>query len=200
MLRFSGIKTKIPGHMPEALDPKAKNQLETEAAFWKPPTQLKTGGDEVATLKAIPLFRDLNDGDLKRVAKLLHERRYEANEIVFREGQTGAGMYIIKDGAADIVLRLADGSEQCVVSLHSGQFFGELALLESTPRTATCVVRKPTVLLGLFQPDLEQLLERNAKLGARVVWNLARMTGLRLRELSDLMRSRAEAEPKQEAK
>ena len=128
------------------------------------------------------------------------ERRYEPNEVVFREGQTGAGVYIIKDGAADIVLRLADGSEQCVVSLHSGQFFGELALLESSPRTATCVVRKPTVLLGLFQPDLEQLLERNAKLGARVVWNLARMTGLRLRELSDLMRSRAEAEPKQEAK
>jgi hypothetical protein len=100
--------------MPDALDPKAKQQLETEAAFWKPPTQLKTGGDEVATLKAIPLFRDLNDSDLKRVAKLLHERRYEANEIVFREGQTGAGMYIIKDGAADIVLRLADGSEQSV--------------------------------------------------------------------------------------
>jgi hypothetical protein len=53
---------------------------------------------------------------------------------------------------------------------------------------------------SLFQPDLEQLLDRNAKLGARVVWNLARMTGLRLRELSDLMRSRAEAEPKQETK
>lgn len=186
--------------MPEALDPKTKRQLETEAAFWKPPAPLKRANDELATLKGIPLFRDLDDADLRRVAKLLHERRYDANEVVFREGQTGAGMYIIKDGAADIVLRLADGSEQCVVSLHAGQFFGELALLESSPRTATCVVRTPSVLLGLFQPDLEQLLERNAKLGARVVWNLARMTGLRLRELSDLMRSRAEAEPKQEPK
>lgn len=170
--------------------------LETEVALWKPPTPLDSGGDELATLRAIPLFRDLGDGELKQVSKLLHERQYGADEVVFREGQTGAGMYIVKQGAVDIVLRLADGAEQCVVSLGDRQFFGELALLESTPRTATCVVRKPSVLLGLFQPDLEQLLERNAKLGARVIWNLARMTGLRLRELSDLMRARAEKEQK----
>lgn len=165
--------------------------LETEVALWKPPAHLEGGGDPLATLRAIPLFRELKDAELKRVAKLLHERHYEVDEVVFREGQTGAGMYIIKEGAVDIVLRLADGSEQSVVSLHAGQFFGELALLESSPRTATGVVRKPTVLLGLFQPDLEQLLDRDAKLGSRVIWNLARMTGLRLRELSDLMRARA---------
>ncbi|MGV3621658.1 MAG: cyclic nucleotide-binding domain-containing protein [Archangium sp.] len=186
--------------MPSALDPKTQSQLETEIAIWKPHAVNSGGRDELATLRNIPLFRDLKDADLKRVARLLHERHYAADEVVFREGQTGAGMYIIREGAADIVLRLADGSEQSVVSLISGQFFGELALLESSPRTATCVVRKPSVLLGLFQPDLEQLLERNAQLGSRVIWNLARMTGLRLRELSDLMRSRAEQQPKAEAK
>ncbi len=167
--------------------------LETEVALWRPPAAVQVAGDELATLRAIPLFRDLKDAELKRLAKLLHERHYEPGEVVFREGQTGAGMYIIKQGAVDIVLRMADGGEQAVVSLGDRQFFGELALLESSPRTATCVVRKPSVLLGLFQPDLEQLLDRDSKLGARVVWNLARMTGLRLRELSDLMRARAAA-------
>lgn len=165
--------------------------LETEVALWKPPAGLGRSEDALSTLRGIPLFRDLKDPELTRVAKLLHERHYAPDEVVFREGQTGAGMYIIRDGAADIVLRLPDGSEQSVVSLHAGQFFGELALLESSARTATCVVRKPSVLLGLFQPDLEQLLDRDAKLGSRVIWNLARMTGLRLRELSELMRTRA---------
>lgn len=167
--------------------------IETEVAMWKPPALLQTGGDGLATLRAIPLFRDLKDAELKKVARLLHERRYDTDEVVFREGQTGAGMYVIAQGAADIVLRLPNGSEQSIVSLKDGQFFGELALLESAPRTATCVVRKPSVLLGLFQPDLEQLIERDARLGARVVWNLARMTGLRLRELSGLMNARAAA-------
>ena len=166
--------------------------FETEVALWKPPAGLKHLDEKLAPLRAIPLFRDLKDRDLERVAKLLHERHYQAGEVVFREGQTGAGMYIIKQGAVDIVLRLSDGTEQCAVSLVDSQFFGELALLESTPRTATCVVTKPSVLLGLFQPDLELLVERNASLGSKVLWNLARMTGLRLRELSDLMRSRAE--------
>jgi CRP-like cAMP-binding protein len=165
--------------------------LETEVALWKPQVALQGKGDELVTLRGIPLFRDLDDAALEKLSKLLHERHYAPGEVVFREGQTGAGMYILEKGAVDIVLRLEDGSEQCVVSLKAGQFFGELALLEATPRTATAVVRQPTVLLGLFQPDLEQLLERNAKLGARVVWNLARMTGQRLRELSDLMRERA---------
>lgn len=169
--------------------------LETEQALWKPPTLHDAEADALGTLRGVPLFRDLRDPDLGRVHKLLHERHYEPNEVVFREGQTGAGMYIIKQGAVDIVLRLADGSEKRVVSLVPGQFFGELALLEATPRTATAVVRAPSVLLGIFQPDLELLIDRNAKLGARVAWNLARMTGLRLRELSDLMRSKADQPP-----
>lgn len=166
--------------------------LETEIALWKPPASVQVADDGLATLRAIPLFQDLTERELQRVKTLLHERHYEAGEVVFREGQTGAGMYILQRGGVDIVLRLADGSEQRAVSLVERQFFGELALLESSPRTATAVVTKPSVLLGLFQPDLEQLVERNAKLGAKVVWNLARMTGLRLRELSNLMRSQAE--------
>ncbi|MBL9038055.1 MAG: cyclic nucleotide-binding domain-containing protein [Archangium sp.] len=163
--------------------------LETDLALWKPPETLSVADDELATLRAVPLFKDLRDADLKRIMKLLHVREYTAGEVVFREGQTGAGMYIIQRGEVDIVARLADGSEMSLVTLHDRQFFGELALLESGARSATCVVRKPSTLLGIFQSDLEQLIERNSRLGARVIWNLARLTGARLRELSDSVRA-----------
>jgi CRP-like cAMP-binding protein len=133
---------------------------------------------------------------LKWVLKVLHERAYAADEVVFREGQTGAGVYIIKQGEVDIVTRRPDGAEVRLVTLHDGQFFGELALLESTARSATAVVRKPSVLLGMFQSDLEQLVERDSKLGARIIWNLARLTGARLRELSDSVRAKPAAEQK----
>jgi CRP-like cAMP-binding protein len=91
----------------------------------------------------------------------------------------------------DIVLKLADGSEKLLVKLTDGRFFGELALLENAPRTATAVVRKPTVLLGLFRSDLESLIERNSKLGAGVIWNLAKLIGARLVELSTAVRTQA---------
>lgn len=171
---------------------------ETEVALWKPPASLTANPDAgLGVLRNLPLFQGLKDGDLKRVLGLLHERHYAAEEVVFREGQEGAGMYVISSGEVDIVLKLADGSEKLLVKLTDGRFFGELALLENAPRTATAVVRKPTVLLGLFQSDLESLVERNSKLGARVIWNLARLVGARLIELSASVRANA---AKQETK
>lgn len=167
--------------------------LETEIALWKPPTSLASEADELTTLRAVPLFKELRDSDLRRIMRLLHERQFEPGEVVFREGQTGAGMYIVQRGEVDIVMRLEDGSERFVLTLRDGDFFGELALLEALPRSATSVVRKPTVVLGIFQSDLEQLLDRNSRLGARVVWNLARVIGFRLRDLSGQMRAQAAA-------
>lgn len=169
--------------------------LETEVALWKSPASLAGGKDELATLRAVPLFKDLKDRDLQRVLELLHVRQYVPNEVVFREGQTGAGVYLIKSGEVDICTRRDDGSELKLVTLRDGQFFGELALLEATARSATAVVRKPAVLLGMFQSDLEQLVERNAALGARIVWNLARLTGARLRELSESVRAKSAPPP-----
>lgn len=173
--------------------------LETEIALWKPPASSSVAEDELATLRAVPLFKDLEDSDLKRIMKVLHVRQYAAGEVVFREGQTGAGMYIIKSGEVDIVMHLEDGSEKPLVTLRDRQFFGELALLDSVPRTASSVVRKPSVLLGIFQSDLEQLVERNSRLGARVIWNLARLTGARLRDVSDSVRASSRAAAKAEA-
>jgi len=163
--------------------------LETEVALWKSPESITGPADELATLRSFPLFKDLKDGDLRRVLKMLHVRHFAPDEVVFREGQTGAGMYIVQSGEVDIVMRRGDGTEVKLVTMRDRQFFGELALLEATPRSASCVVRKPSVLLGLFQSDLEMLVERNSRLGARVLWNLARLTGLRLRELSASMRT-----------
>jgi CRP-like cAMP-binding protein len=167
--------------------------IETELALWKPPSSEGAEKDELATLRQVPLFNELGDPDLRRVTKLLHVRQYAANEVVFREGQTGAGMYIIQRGEVEICLQKADGTEIRLVTLRAGQFFGELALLESTARSASSVARQPSVLLGLFQSDLEHLVARDSRLGAKVLWNLARMTGARLRELSDSVRSRPSA-------
>jgi CRP-like cAMP-binding protein len=173
--------------------------IETEVALWKAPASLAASKDELAVLRNVPLFRELKDAELKRVMKVLHERTYSAGEVVFREGQTGAGVYLIKSGEVDICTRREDGSELKLVTLHEGQFFGELALLEAAPRSATSVVKKPTVLLGMFQSDLEHLVDRDSKLGARVIWNLARLTGARLRELSESVRAAKSAPAKEKA-
>ncbi|MEW5848227.1 MAG: cyclic nucleotide-binding domain-containing protein [Myxococcota bacterium] len=163
---------------------------DTEAALWNPPASTRSAEPEgLAALRAVPLFHELKDGELKKILRLLHERTYQPGEVVFREGEPGAGMYIIKRGVVDIVIKLADGTEKVIASLTDKQFFGEMALLESAPRSATCVVRQRTELLGIFQPDLQTLIERDSRLGSKVLWNLATLMAGRVRAMTESMRA-----------
>jgi CRP-like cAMP-binding protein len=143
----------------------------------------------VETLRALPLFAELSTAQLRKVARLLHHRTYQPNEVVFREGDPGAGMYLVTRGAVRIAMRLPDGAEQELALLKDGQFFGEMALLESAPRSASAVAVQRTELLGFFQPDLESLVDRDSRLGSQILWNLARLMGSRLRAVSEARRA-----------
>jgi general secretion pathway protein D len=135
--------------------------MEPEAALWAPP---KTEGDAepdvLAALKQVPLFENLSARELKKIARLLHERTYRPGEVIFREGDPGAGMFIVRKGKVNIVIRRPDGSEQLLTPIEERQFFGEMALLEAAPRSASAVAAEKSELLGFFEPDLESLIER----------------------------------------
>lgn len=160
---------------------------EPEAALWTPPSEAREP-DAIEALKAVPLFSELRPRELKKVLRLLHGRTYLANEVVFREGEPGAGMFIIKRGAVDVVIRMPDGGERVLAHLGERAFFGEMALLEEAPRSATAVAKEKTELLGFFQPDLESLIERDAELGSKICWNLARLMASRIRSMNDSLR------------
>jgi CRP/FNR family cyclic AMP-dependent transcriptional regulator len=165
-------------------DPPERNRVvETEAALWLPPMDARGGGEPAAlqALKTVPLFDGLTRPQLRKLLRVLHERVYERDEIIFREGRLGAGMYVIRAGGVRIVLTLPSGEERLVAELGPGHFFGEMALLEEAPRSATCVANERTELLGFFQPDLDGLIERDSRLGSRVLWNLARLLASRVR-------------------
>ena len=81
-------------------------------------------------LRAFPVFSNLSEGDLERVAKRLQERVFAADAFVFRQGERADGMYFIASGAVEIVL----GEER--LRLGRGDFFGEMALLDQSRRSA----------------------------------------------------------------
>lgn len=133
-------------------------------------------------LSAIPLFEDLAPRELDAVQRLLHRRDYVAGESVFAQGEPGLGMYIIVRGAVSIQ---SEPSGRELVELTDGDFFGEIALLNEVIRSATARAKTDCTLLSLFQPDLLGLLDRNPRLGVKVLLALARLVGLRLVEVSD---------------
>lgn len=131
-------------------------------------------------LKELPVFAALSGRELVQVERVLHERHYRPDEVVFNEGEPGAGMYIIKKGAISITKKITGGQDFELALIPERSFFGELALLDEMPRSATAHAVVQTTLYGFSKPDLEKLLERNQRLGLKIVTNLSRLVCRRL--------------------
>lgn len=133
-------------------------------------------------LKKIPIFEDLAKRELGGIERILHKREYRKDETIFREGEPGVGMYIIQTGRVQIV---QETGKRLLAELTNGEFFGEMALLDESPRSATAVATESCTILGFFQPDLFGLIERNPQLGVKIVLRLARSIGERLRRANE---------------
>ena len=139
--------------------------------------------DEISgILKKIPIFTGLSAREIAAIERILHRREYLQNEVIFHEGDPGLGMYIIEKGCVDIV---HGPDRHMLASLCEGEFFGELALLDESPRTATAVAKMPCKLLCFFHPDLFSLIDRKPGLGVKVLFRLAKTIGDRLKKTND---------------
>lgn len=140
------------------------------------------------TLRHIPLFADLSTKELRVLESVVHSRTYQAGETVFVETEPGAGMYVIQSGHVDIVLHHKSENPILLAQLERGEFFGEMALLGDTSRSATAVARDRSELIGFFQPDLAEILNLHPQIGAKVVLGLAKTLAERLRYTNSQLR------------
>lgn len=149
-------------------------------SFWANIFKKKNQKEETVSdiLKKIPVFAGLSGKELRLLEQILHRRLYKGGELIFRQGDAGVGMYIIEKGKVAIRLEPAG---QIVAELESGEFFGELALLDDSPRSASAVAETDCRMLGFFQPDLFGLIERNPRMGVKIVLKLAGIIGERLK-------------------
>lgn len=133
--------------------------------------------DILTLLRGVPIFDGLSRSDLKAVERILHRRKYHAGEYIFREGDPGLGMYIIEKGEVSIV---SESRSTEISRLGKGEFFGEMALFNERPRSASALAYEDTKLFGFFQPDLSGLLETRPRIGVKVVAKLASILAERL--------------------
>ena len=132
-------------------------------------------------LSKVPAFSGLSPRELKEVASIVHKREYRLGEPVFSQGDPGLGMYIIQEGEISITLSGKDNEERELAILSDGDFFGELALLDESPRSANARCKTECVLIGFFRPDLFELIEKKHQLGIKIIFKLAEIVAQRLR-------------------
>lgn len=128
--------------------------------------------DDRDTLRSIPLFARIGDGDLEQIASHLIERRYPRNTTIVEEGLAGDYMYIIREGRVKVTKLSDDGREKILEFLEAGSFVGEMALLERAPRSASVKTLAPVRLLALSRSDFLNLLRRSPDLALSVIEEL----------------------------
>ena len=132
-------------------------------------------------LRSIPLFDGVGDADIEAVASLLIERRFPKNKTIVEEGMPGDYMYIVCDGRVKVTKLSGDGREKILEMLGSGSFFGELALLDGAPRSASVKALSETRTLALSRSDFLALLRRSPDLAMALIQELT----ARLRQMDD---------------
>ena len=160
--------------------------------IWENIFKKERGSSEViAILKNNILFKDLTHSEVRFLESMLHIRNYLPGEVVFSQGERGVGMYIVLKGVVEISVnntesKLDNPERISITRLKKEDFFGELALIEdSSKRTATAVALEETQLIGFFQPDLLEIIERNPSTGTKVSIQLAKVLGKRLKETTN---------------
>jgi CRP-like cAMP-binding protein len=147
--------------------------------------------DVVKILGENYLFKTLSPGELNFLKDLVHTRIYKPGESIFQQGELGVGMYIVAKGTVNITvedLHAREPNERniFVTRLTSGDFFGEISLVEQAGRrTATAAAADEVILLGFFKPDLEEVVERNPRTGVKILTRLGEVLGRRLKETAD---------------
>lgn len=137
-----------------------------------------------AFLKTLEIFKDLGSGELARLAQSLHSRTYHGGEVIFEEGDIGRALFVLESGTVDLVKRGPDGEARKIFTLKPGDFFGEMALLEQLPRTATATAAERSHLYLLYRTRLEEILNLHPRIGASIMTHLAQILSARLRRNS----------------
>lgn len=159
-------------------------------SLWENFFRPQAGRDAVIEhLAATAVFRDLGWRALRQIREMVHIREYSKDDVVFFEGQPGSGMYTVLSGGVRIVLNYARENETELVRLGPGDFFGELSLLDEAPRSATVVAIGPTRLGGFFRPDLMELINRQPRIGVKILLNLSAVLSERLRRTNIELRA-----------
>jgi CRP/FNR family transcriptional regulator, cyclic AMP receptor protein len=138
-------------------------------------------------LKKVYLFQGFSEDELGLLADLVQENTVITGDYIFDEGAKATSLFMIKDGSVEILKNSAESDEQKVTIFSAGSHFGEMALLDASPRAASAVAKENTHLLEIRYEDLQQLLEKEQEIGLKLYRNFAQALCKRMRQTtSDL--------------
>ncbi len=135
-------------------------------------------------LKKVSIFGECTERELDAIAAGLTESKAAAGEVIFREGDEGSELYIVKRGLVTIGLRTADGNEKELARFQAGNFFGEMSIVDDAPRSATCRALEESVLYRMHERDYYHVLETHPRAAIKIMYKMLNTIAHRLETTS----------------
>jgi CRP/FNR family transcriptional regulator, cyclic AMP receptor protein len=132
-------------------------------------------------LRRVPLFSSLPDAHIEALAAKCATRRYQKQSVIITEGERSESLYVIEQGTVRIFVSSEEGKELVLGTLGPGEYFGELALLDDEPRSASVMTAEPAVLHVMFKQTFQEVLRERPEIGFELLRDLAS----RVRELTE---------------
>jgi diguanylate cyclase (GGDEF)-like protein len=138
-------------------------------------------------LQKVDVFSLLGPEEIKKVIDSFHLIEVEEEKTLFKEGDEGNELYIVKSGKVAVSIRHSDGVEREIVELKKGDFFGEMSIFENAPRSATCYAKEKSVLLKMKEEDFFKLIKHFPLVAIKIMYRMLNITTKRLRDSSGFL-------------
>ncbi len=136
-------------------------------------------------LSGVTFFKDLSPEELDRIIAIGREVTYPKDMALFKEGDRGEALYIVLEGSVKITKSVGEAGKEAMAFVERGGCFGEMALIDEFPRSATAIANQDCRILFLDKDALIDLLEHDHAIATKILWAFCRLLSLRLRETSD---------------
>ncbi len=140
-----------------------------------------------ALFRKLSLFAELDDRELASIAGVAKTRRYAKDDVVFHADESGDVFCVIREGKVKVTMISPEGKEIILAMLGPGDFFGEMALLDDAPRSATVVATEPLEVVTIWRNDFTDILRENFSITQKILAELSR----RVRKMSNRIESLA---------
>ena len=144
---------------------------------------------ESAILKSVYLFKDLTDEELDKVSQIVVKEKFPKDHILFREGDDGDKFYIIIEGGVRISQSISGAGEEALTILEKNDYFGEMALIDESPRSADAIIHEDTQFLVIPKKDFDELIFHDKDIAYKMLWAFVRTLSIRLRDTNEKIKA-----------
>ncbi len=132
--------------------------------------------DRLLFVRRVPIFKELRDDFIVRLTSVMHELQFPANYTIFKQGEEGRSLYIVVSGKVKVHI-----GEKKLAEVEQGKYFGEMAVFDTQPRSASATTLESCEFLELTQEQLYDAIEETPEIAVNIIRELSRL----VRKLND---------------